>query len=106
LDSSTSAAQTQALTGIMAAYGLFFTIFILLFIVLQIVIGWKIASKAGYSGALSLLLFVPFVNFIIILIFAFAEWPIQKQLRAAGLMPGMPPGLPPVMPPGTGMMTQ
>jgi uncharacterized membrane protein YhaH (DUF805 family) len=106
LDSTSSAAQTQAVTAMMAAYGLFFVIFFVLLFVLQIVIGWKIASKAGYNGALSLLLFVPFVNFIIILIFAFSEWPIQRQLRAAGLMPGMPPGLPPVMPPGTGMMTQ
>ncbi len=106
MDTTTTNAQANAITAMMAAYGLFFTIFFLVLFILQIVIGWRIASKAGYNGALSLLLFVPFVNFIVILIFAFSEWPIEKQLRGAGLMPGMPPGLPPVMPPGTGMMTQ
>jgi hypothetical protein len=46
------------------------------------VICWKIAAKAGYQGALSLLMLVPLVNFVIILIFAFSEWPIESRLKA------------------------
>lgn len=36
---------------------------------------WKIVSKAGYSGALSLLLFIPILNVLLIWIFAFSKWP-------------------------------
>jgi hypothetical protein len=36
---------------------------------------WRIISKAGYSGAWSLLCFVPFLNLIMLWVFAFAKWP-------------------------------
>ena len=39
---------------------------------------WKIFAKAGYSGALSLLLLVPLANLILIVWFAFAQWPALK----------------------------
>lgn len=39
---------------------------------------WKIFSRAGYSGALSLLLFVPLVNLIVLLWFAFSDWPALR----------------------------
>jgi uncharacterized membrane protein YhaH (DUF805 family) len=44
-------------------------------------IWWKIFKKAGYSGALGLLMFVPVINFIMLLILAFSRWPIQRQLE-------------------------
>jgi hypothetical protein len=40
---------------------------------------WRIFSKAGFSGALSLLMFIPFVNLIMIFVLAFAPWPALKQ---------------------------
>jgi hypothetical protein len=46
-----------------------------------ILIYWKIFSKAGYSGARSLLLLIPIVNLVIICMFAFGEWPIQQELN-------------------------
>jgi hypothetical protein len=39
---------------------------------------WRIVRKAGYPGALSLLLLVPFVNIIVIWVFAFVTWPTEK----------------------------
>jgi hypothetical protein len=54
----------------------------LFFFVLGIVIWWKIFSKAGYSGALGLLMLIPVVNFILLLVLAFGEWPIQRELRS------------------------
>jgi len=54
-------------------------------------IAWTIASKAGYSGALSLLLLIPLVNLVVILIFALSDWPVHqqiRQLRASGESPG------------------
>lgn len=41
----------------------------------------KIISKAGYSGWWVLIMFVPIVNVIMLLVFAFKEWPIQRELR-------------------------
>lgn len=35
---------------------------------------WKIFSKAGFAGALSLLMLVPLVNLIVLYIVAFSEW--------------------------------
>lgn len=40
----------------------------------------KIISKAGYSGWWVLIMFVPIVNVIMLLVFAFKEWPIQREL--------------------------
>jgi hypothetical protein len=69
-------------------------------LIFAIIIYWRIFSKAGYSGARSLLMFIPLVNLIIIIMFAFSEWPIQRELnqlrQAAG---GRPGGFPPQYPP-------
>ena len=54
----------------------------LMSIVLMLIIWWKIFSKAGWPGAVSLVMLVPFVNLIMIVYFAFATWPIQRELEA------------------------
>ena len=35
---------------------------------------WKIFSKAGFSGWLSLLMLIPLINLIVLYIVAFSEW--------------------------------
>jgi uncharacterized membrane protein YhaH (DUF805 family) len=35
----------------------------------------KIIRKAGYSGWWCLVIFVPFLNWIMLWVFAYAEWP-------------------------------
>jgi hypothetical protein len=47
-------------------------------LILFIVPFWKIFSKAGFNGWLSLLMLVPGVNIILLFYLAFAEWPILK----------------------------
>jgi|GEM_PF-730793 len=42
---------------------------------------WMICKKAGYSGALSLLLLVPIANIIFIFYLALSDWPIQQRVR-------------------------
>ncbi len=42
---------------------------------------WRIFSKAGFSGALSLLMFIPLVNLVMIFVLAFAEWPALREQR-------------------------
>jgi uncharacterized membrane protein YhaH (DUF805 family) len=69
----------------MAAMGPFFATFgliMLLVFVFMIFCYWKIFAKAGYSGALSLLMLVPLVNLIVFIWFAFAQWPVLKGQQA------------------------
>ena len=53
----------------------------LIVIVIQILAFCKIFSKAGYCWAFGLLTLVPFGALIMILILAFADWPICRELR-------------------------
>lgn len=84
----------SALNGLSVSTFLVSGLVILGLVLLQLIINWRIASKAGYEGALSLLMLVPLVNFIILLIFAFSEWPVQRRLRAlaGGTTANLPPG--------------
>ena len=60
----------------------FLVAFIVLVIVaLKLLICCKIFSKAGYSWALGLLMLIPIVNIIMAFFLAFADWPVQKELR-------------------------
>ena len=58
-------------------------VFYIVIIVLVAVAYWKIWRKAGFSGAWSLLMFVPLVNLGAFLYLGFAEWPIHKRPGAA-----------------------
>ena len=42
---------------------------------------WQIVQKSGFHPALSLLVFVPLVNIVMLYVFAFAEWPSLKRER-------------------------
>lgn len=39
---------------------------------------WKICTKIGYHGALSLLVLIPLVNLGLFYYLAFSQWPIHK----------------------------
>ena len=49
---------------------------------LGIVPAWKIFSKAGYPGVLSLAMLVPILNLVMYCFLAFSEWPVLKELDA------------------------
>jgi hypothetical protein len=83
LADANSDAATNAIAGTMAAFGVVGILVGIGLLILSLIINWTIAAKAGYSGALSLLMLIPLVNIIIILMFAFSEWPIQRELREA-----------------------
>ena len=53
--------------------------FALLFAILPVIAFWKICEKAGFNGALGLLMLVPIANVILPLYVAFAKWPALKQ---------------------------
>jgi hypothetical protein len=63
-----------------AAIGLFLlgAVVAVVFIVAYI----KIITKAGYSPWWVLILLVPIANVVMLLVFAYKEWPIQRELAA------------------------
>jgi len=74
----------KELIGLLAAVTFVFTI--LYFFGL---LWWKIFDRAGHSGALGLVMLIPFVNLIMLCVLAFREWPIQRELSHARRM--LPP---------------
>jgi hypothetical protein len=76
-NNGTGTVNTGALTGIFLTSA----IFSLIVIIFAVIIYWRIFSKAGYSGALSLLMFVPIANIIVLCVLAFGNWPIYKELN-------------------------
>lgn len=40
---------------------------------------WRICTKAGYPGPLSLLILVPLVNLVFLYVLAFSEWPSHRR---------------------------
>ncbi len=68
-------------------YGMWFGghwLFMLLWIAIILPPFWKIFSKAGFSGWLSLLIFVPLVNLVVLYIVAFTDWPALKSTATGG----------------------
>ncbi len=51
-------------------------------LLLALFVWGMIFRRAGYSFAMALLMFIPLVNFIWLLIFAFSKWPVQRELEA------------------------
>jgi hypothetical protein len=68
----------------MGSFSIWHWIIVVFWLVAVLVPGWRIASKAGYHGAWSLLLLVPIVNLIVIWVFAFARWPTAQSNQTGG----------------------
>ena len=65
-----------------AAVMMFAIVIGLIVIVIEILAFCKIFSKAGYCWAFGLLTLVPFGTLILLLVLAFADWPICREMRA------------------------
>jgi hypothetical protein len=58
----------------------FWHLLILVFaLAVYLVPAWRIASKAGFPGVSSLLILIPVVNIVVIWVFAFIKWPVEKS---------------------------
>lgn len=69
-----------AVAGLMAFGCVFWVIMILAAIAFPIFCFWRIFSKAGYNGAMSLIWLIPFVGpLVVICILAFGTWPSEKK---------------------------
>lgn len=92
--------------GFLATFFLVYAVVIIALLVFTIYVYWRIFSKAGFNGALSLLNLVPGVGpLICMILLAFGRWPIEDELAAlrGGGAPG-PATYPPPSPPGTSVM--
>ena len=72
-------------SGSAAAIGgtfiLIWLIIMIAIVVFSVIVYWRIFAKAGYNGAMGLLMFVPIANIIVLCMLAFAEWPIYRELN-------------------------
>ena len=66
-------------------------IFALLMTILAVWSFCRIFKKAGYSWAWGLLWLVPIVNIVAMLMLAFGDWPILKELRQSKAQPSQKP---------------
>lgn len=61
----------------MSGFGPFWMLLISAIVVLPF---WRICTKAGYSGWLSLLVLIPMVNVVFVYFLGFSEWPSLRGL--------------------------
>jgi apolipoprotein N-acyltransferase len=61
--------------------GCFVFFLVLVISLLVALIHCKIFSKAGYPWALGLLMLIPIANIVMLLVLAFGDWPIHKEMR-------------------------
>lgn len=64
---------------------------VILVIIGFVVVPWiQIFRKAGYSGWLSVLIFIPLINLATLFWFAFSRWPIEKEAERLRMGAGAP----------------
>ena len=87
----------------LALLGPVFFIVAMVFIAIYIIPIWQIVKKAGFHPALSLLIFLPVVNLVMLYVFAFSRWKVVPAPDyPVAYPPQVPPAAyPPVYPQGT-----
>jgi len=73
--------QQSQIATMLSSFFVMMVVVSLISLVISIIAWWAIFSKAGYSGALSLLFFIPIAGLIMFLVFAFGKWPILRELE-------------------------
>jgi len=81
MDSSQASNAGAALGSVIGGALLCYFLFIVLLIVGMIFVYYKIVQRTGYNGWMALLMFVPLVNFGLLLYLAFSDWPVQLENR-------------------------
>jgi hypothetical protein len=59
----------------MGSFSIFHWLIVLIFGALLVVPYWRIFPRAGWPSALSILMVVPLVNFVLLWVLAFKRWP-------------------------------
>lgn len=84
--------QLHALSGIVL---ILMPIFVLIFMAILLLPYWFIWKKAGFSPWLSLLMFIPLVNLVMLYVLAFSEWKVVPAPQPAFAYYPPSPTLPP-----------
>jgi uncharacterized membrane protein YhaH (DUF805 family) len=92
---------TSMMSGLGAGIILVGVLFVLILIAILIVPIWRILTKMGLAGALSLLIIIPWIGWIILLyVVAFSDWRIVSLTPPRSQdSPALPPYPPPPPPP-------
>jgi hypothetical protein len=62
----------------MGSFSVWHWLIVIFWCAIFIVPAWRIASRAGFPGALSLLIVIPIINIVLLWVFAFVKWPREK----------------------------
>jgi branched-subunit amino acid transport protein AzlD len=87
----------------MAAMSGVILIAVLVSLLFTILVYFMIFKRTGMNPWLSLLMLVPIANFVMLIILAFTEWPIQREVHALRAQLAGTGGM--TMPPGAGFGT-
>jgi hypothetical protein len=98
---SVAAPFTASTTSGAAGAALVVGVVYLAIVVVSIIAAVRIVSKAGYSGWWVLITIVPIVNFVMLLVFAFSEWPVLREVKMLRAQASTSPGY--GSPPGYGV---
>lgn len=60
---------------------LFYLVFFVFWIGVVAIPLWRIATRAGYPGVVSLLLWIPLLNIVFLWLFAFMKWPNERKAQ-------------------------
>lgn len=74
------------------ALGIGFVILYVALVAFGVYLYVRVARKAGYSGWYAALVFVPLVNIVVGIAFAFVEWPVEREVKALRARLGYGPG--------------
>lgn len=65
------------------AMGIGRVLFFVVWAIVLVIPFWRISTKAGFSGWLSLLMVIPLVNLVYVYFLAFARWPSLERRAPA-----------------------
>ena len=71
----------EAAAASAAGFALVLILVYLAVFVISMIAAVKVVTKAGYSGWWVLITLIPLVGFVMALVFAFADWPVLRELR-------------------------
>lgn len=91
MDHQHDAAASAAAAGVVGVFIVVYIVFLIAMIAFSVWMYWRILAKAGFNGALSLLLLTGIGGLIIQIILAFTTWPRDRVAVPPSAGYGGPP---------------
>lgn len=64
----------------MGSFSIWHWLILILMVYLTVAPAWRIARRAGFSGAWAFIMFVPLLNLVAIWVFSLVKWPAMDKL--------------------------